>query len=117
MSWVRAVIVKLGNWSNNPSVKRVCDRLLAIEGTSSKATPQRFVIKRNRDTMASVGLEAGVIIMEFRPAKGKYAEAHSSSFVKTHPLAQMAKEGWLMANTKSDEETDKVISWILSSIN
>ena len=114
---VSVVIVKLGNWSKNKDIERICDELLAIEGTSRKSTPQRCVIKLKKNTLTSIGMDSGKIVMEFLPSKAKYAEAHGTSFVKPHPLAQMAREGWLMARTEDSEEIDQVMGWIISSVN
>jgi hypothetical protein len=110
------VIVKLGSWSNNPLVERLCKGLLEIPGTTRQSTPQRCIIRRDNSTFATLGVEKSRPVIEFVPGKSCFAEAHGSRFVKPHPLQQMAREGWLQAKPQDDEEAEMILRWIRSSV-
>lgn len=109
------MIVKLGNWTSNPAVKKSVIACLPLKGQA--VNPRHScMIKKNKNTLASIGIDAGSILVEFLPDKKDYAEAHGKSFVKPHALQQMAREGWLIARPVDEADTEEVISWISSSV-
>lgn len=110
------MIVKLGNWARNPVVEKLCAGLLRIEGACKKTTPQRCLIQMGGETLASIGLENNVPVIEFVLNKEIYAEAHGAKFVRPHPLAQMARDGWLQAKPATAEEAGQIVDWIRTSI-
>lgn len=110
------MIVKLGNWASNPVVEQLCEGLLKIAGAKKKTTPQRCLIQIRGETLASIGLENNVPVIEFVISKEIYAEAHGAKFVRPHPLAQMARDGWLQAKPETAEEAGQIVAWICASI-
>ena len=111
------VIVRLDKWSKNSSITRFCDRLLAFEGTERRSTPQRCLITHSGQTLAAIGLESGKAVIEFRPDKDDYADAHGSAFVRPHPLQQMARDGWLQGHPETDADLESIITWVESAID
>lgn len=110
------MIVKLGNWARNPVVEQLCAGLLGIAGARKKTTPQRCLIQMSGETLASIGLENNSPVIEFVLSKEIYAEAHGAKFVRPHPLARMARDGWLQAKPETAEEADQVVAWVRTSI-
>lgn len=110
------MIVKLGNWSKNPVISRICCRLMELPGSAKKTTPQRCHIKLGDTLLSSLGLEGGKPVVEFCPRKEDYAEAHGSSFIRPHPMKNMALDGWLQAHPENDEEADRVSGWIVAAV-
>jgi hypothetical protein len=106
------VIVKLGSHNKNPMIAALCERISRLEGVSRRDTPQRCFLKLGDETLATLGIEEGTPVIEFRTRKVDYAAAHGSSFVVTHPQTVMARQGWLQARPTSGMETDKLVSWI-----
>ena len=106
------MIVKLGSWSKNPIVARICAGLEKISNVEKKTTPQRCIIRSGAQTLATLGVDEHVAVVEFRPGGDDYVAAHGSSFIRPHPLQQMARDGWLQARPGNEEEADLVISWI-----
>ena len=106
----------MGNWSKHPLVRRLCDELAAIEGASKKTTPQRCFIKLGDATLATLGVEKGKAIVEFKTSEDDYAAAHGSPYVRPHPLKAMAMEGWLQAEISEETQCRQVLSWILSAL-
>jgi hypothetical protein len=109
------LIVKLGGWSKNPMVSGLCERLTALDGVSKKTTPQRCFIKLKGDTLATLGVEGGRPVVEFRTREKDYSEAHSSSFVIPHPQGAMARNGWLQSRPASQAEADSIFRWIAAA--
>ena len=110
------MIVRLDKWSKDPSITRFCDRLLSLPGAEKKSTPQRCQITVNGQSLASAGLEKGKLVIEFRPGKSKYAEAHGSPFVRPHPLQQMARDGWLQGRPDNDADLENILTWIEAAV-
>jgi hypothetical protein len=106
------LIVKLGSHSRNPVIAALCDRISGIAGVSKRDTPQRCFLKLGDETLATLGLEQGRPVVEFRTRDADYAAAHGSSFVVPHPQGMMAKQGWLQARPSAGEDSDKLFSWI-----
>ena len=106
------MIVKLGNWSGNPLVAGLCDKLSALEGVSRRNTPQRCFFKHKGATLATVGVEQGKPVVEFLPREQDYAAAHGSPFVRPHPQTTMSRQGWLQARPKEQPEADAVVTGI-----
>lgn len=106
------MIVKLGNWSGNPLVAELCDKLSALEGVSRRNTPQRCFFKLGGSTLATVGVEQGKAVVEFLPREEDYAAAHGSSFIRPHPQTTMSRQGWLQARPAAQPEADAVFAWI-----
>lgn len=109
------MIVKVGSWNKNPIVSEFCLRLESLEGVSKKSTPQRCVIKANKATIATVGLENQKLVIEFLSRKCDFPEAHGADFCDVHPLPQLAKEGWLQARPSSSNEEDNIVAWIAAT--
>jgi hypothetical protein len=110
------MIIKLGGWAKHPLIAKICKRLERIEGIEKKTTPQRCFIKRGDETLATLGAEKGEAVVEFRPKEQDYVTAHGSSFVRPHPLKEMALKGWLQARPSNDSEADQVADWISAGL-
>ena len=110
------MIVRLDKWSKNASIERFCEKLLRLEGTERKATPQRCQITLRGQTLATIGLEAGRPVVEFRPGENEYAEAHGSTFIRPHPMRQMARDGWLQGKPESEADLESIIIWIEAAV-
>ena len=106
------MIVKLGNWSGNPLVAQLCEKLSALEGLSRRNTPQRCFFKLAGATLATVGIEQGKPVVEFLPREQDYAAAHGSHYVRPHPQTAMSRQGWLQARPATQPEADEVYAWI-----
>jgi len=106
------LIVKLGSHSKDPIIASLCERLSRIEGVGKRDTPQRCFLKFGNETLASLGIEAGHPVVEFRTSGSDYAAAHGSSFVVPHPQGPMAEKGWLQARPADEGEADKLYAWI-----
>jgi len=109
------VAVKLGGWADDPVVTMLCDRLTQIEGAVEQKTPQRCHVKLKGATIASLGVDRGRPVVEFRPRRDDYAAAHGSRFARPHPLTAMARDGWLQARPAEGAEAEQVLAWILAA--
>lgn len=107
--------VKLGGWADDPVVTMLCDRLTQIEGAVEQKTPQRCHVKLKGATIASLGVDRGRPVVEFRPRRDDYAAAHGSRFARPHPLTAMARDGWLQARPAEGAEAERVLAWILAA--
>lgn len=108
--------IKLGGWANDPVVAMLCDRLAQVEGAVEQKTPQRCHVKLRGATVASLGVDRGRPVVEFRPRLDDYAAAHGSRFVRPHPLTAMARDGWLQAHPADRAEAERVLDWIMAAV-
>jgi hypothetical protein len=111
------MIVNLGNWKKNPEIASICEQLGSIEQFSKKSTPQNCLFKVKSKTVVAIGLDDGVMTVEFALSEDNYALVHGNDFVVAHPLPQMAREGWLQARPTGAEQIATVVSWIKESIS
>lgn len=109
------MIVRLGKKSKSGKVESYCEKILEIEGTEKKQTPQRCIIKLKSKDLTSAGMDGDQLVIDFRPSKADYPEAHGSSFCKPHTNNLLAKEGWIQAHPQSDSQLDQIVSWVKAS--
>ena len=109
------MIVKVGNWMKNPLVVDMCQSLSSIENLQKHSTPQRCLLKTKNRTIAAIGLEKEKLVVEFTLQEENYALVHGNDYVTSHPLPQMAREGWLLAHPRNEQEIAQVSEWIKKS--